>query len=606
MSYRTIAVVILGLTFFAPQPAAAADRARDLYTRALARERAVRDAEEPATVRQIRAVVAAYEAIVRRYPASGYCDNALWQAGNLALLAYQRFGDQADKATGVRLLTQLKAGYPSSSLVERVDETLASFENVTTERGTPEVARTPAPKGAPPPVPTSGEAVGKPNAAAPHASDLVAIRGITRTALPDGVRVSIEMDAELPFHQERLDNPRRVFFDLRGARPVQSLLDADLKFGGEPVPEIRLGRHPQNTTRVVMDMTGADRYSVFTLYNPYRLIVDFHREGATAPLPPLTPLPRPPVAAPRLSAPDPVVKSGAGPSVDVKRPPAPVKGPPEDGPSAKALEKAPLPSRAAAPPELSAPAIPSTNSTGQFSIARQLGLGVSRIVIDAGHGGHDPGARGSGLNEADLVLDVAQRLRKLLEAQPGVEVVMTRETDVFIPLEERTAIANRSGADLFLSIHANASRNARASGIETYFLNFASNPQAEAVAARENSGSGRSMHSLPDIVRAITLNNKIDESRDFAEMVQKSMVRRLSPKNTLLRDLGVKQAPFVVLIGAGMPSVLAEISFITHRQEGQLLKTPVYRQQIAEALMDAVVQYQKSLKAKNVIAAREE
>ena len=171
------------------------------------------------------------------------------------------------------------------------------------------------------------------------------------------------------------------------------------------------------------------------------------------------------------------------------------------------------------------------------------------------------------------MLDVALRLRDLLEKQPGIEVMLTRDTDVFIPLEERTAIANRKGADLFLSIHANASRNPKARGVETYFLNFASNPEAEAVAARENSASGRTMHSLPEIVRAIALNNKIDESRDFADMVQKSMVRRLATRNKLLRDLGVKQAPFVVLIGAGMPSVLAEISFVTNKQEGALLKT---------------------------------
>ena len=134
--------------------------------------------------------------------------------------------------------------------------------------------------------------------------------------------------------------------------------------------------------------------------------------------------------------------------------------------------------------KLAAPAVPATNSNGQFSLARQLGLGVSRVVIDAGHGGHDPGARGNGVNEAELTLDVALRLKKLLEKQPGVDVVMTRDHDVFIPLEERTAIANRENADLFLSIHANASRNTSARGIETYFLNFATNPEAEAVAGR--------------------------------------------------------------------------------------------------------------------------
>jgi len=256
----------------------------------------------------------------------------------------------------------------------------------------------------------------------------------------------------------------------------------------------------------------------------------------------------------------------------------------------------PLPSRPVTPATPIPPAGPAANSDGKFSLARQLGLGVSRIVIDAGHGGHDPGAQSTGINESEVTLDLALRLSRLLEKHPGMEVVMTRETDVFIPLEERTAIANRQGADLFLSIHANASRNSTARGIETYFLNFASTPEASAVAARENSASARAMHNLPDIVRAIALNNKIDESRDFADMVQRSMVRRLATRNKQVRDLGVKQAPFVVLIGAAMPSVLAEVSFVTNKQEGQLLKTGAYRQQIAEALFDAVVRYQQSLK----------
>ena len=226
------------------------------------------------------------------------------------------------------------------------------------------------------------------------------------------------------------------------------------------------------------------------------------------------------------------------------------------------------------------------------------------MVIDAGHGGHDPGAHGNGITEAELTLDVALRVQKLLQKQAGIEVVMTRDTDVFIPLEERTAIANREGADLFLSIHANASRNVQARGIETYFLNFAMNPEAEAVAARENATSGRAMHSLPDIVRSIALNNKINESRDLAATVQRSMAKRLGARNQALRDLGVKQAPFVVLIGAVMPSVLAEISFVTNRQDGALLKTQAYRQQIAQALFDAIINYQQGLKRMTVVAGK--
>jgi N-acetylmuramoyl-L-alanine amidase len=429
------------------------------------------------------------------------------------------------------------------------------------------------------------------------------VRGITRTSLPDGVRISIEADRELFFHQEQIENPRRLFFDLRGATTTAELRDKTMKYADDIVREIRLGRHPQSTTRIVMDTEGVESYSVFTLYNPYRVIVDFRRRGAPA-VPAITFIPPVPPAVSttgsakldtRPVAPSPSSTPAATPPPMTAAPPASIPSPP--------VNTGPPPSRDIA---LAAPAIPLANSNGAYSLARQLGLGVSRIVLDPGHGGHDPGVRGNGLNESELVLDVTLRLKKLLEKAPGIDVVLTRETDVFIPLEQRTAIANRQGADLFLSIHANASRNLKARGIETYFLNFAANPEAEAVAARENSASGQTMHRLPDIVRAITLNNKIDESRDFAETLQKTMVQSLSSRNRDLQDRGVKQAPFVVLIGAGMPSVLAEISFVSNKQEGQLLKTPAYRQQIAEALCDAVLKYQRSLKSKVTIAARED
>jgi N-acetylmuramoyl-L-alanine amidase len=247
---------------------------------------------------------------------------------------------------------------------------------------------------------------------------------------------------------------------------------------------------------------------------------------------------------------------------------------------------------------------PARNVAGGLSMARQLGLGVSRIVIDPGHGGHDPGAKGKGVTEAELVLDVALRLENLLQKVPGVDVILTRRTDDFIPLPERTAIANREGADLFLSIHANASSSTQAHGIETYFLNFANNQSEAAVAARENATSAQAMGALPDFVKAIALHNKLDESRDFATQVQRAMIERLRASNRTLRDLGVKQAPFVVLIGAVMPSVLAEVSFVTNPQEARLLKGNVYRQRIAEALFNAIRKYQTSLKGATSVASQ--
>jgi N-acetylmuramoyl-L-alanine amidase len=254
------------------------------------------------------------------------------------------------------------------------------------------------------------------------------------------------------------------------------------------------------------------------------------------------------------------------------------------------------------PAPLPSSPLPATATTGGLSIARQLGLGVSRIVIDPGHGGHDPGAKGKSVTEAELVLDIALRVEKLLEEVPGVDVILTRRTDDFVPLPERTAIANREGADLFLSIHANASPNAMAHGIETYFLNFATNTSAAAVAARENAASTLAMGEMPDIIKAIALNNKVDESRDFASHVQRAMLERLRASNKTLKDLGVKQAPFVVLIGATMPSVLAEISFVTNPQEARLLKGNAYRQKIAESLFNAIRKYQTSLKGTTAVA----
>ncbi len=634
MTLRYPAMVVMIACTIAPTVAASGgSSARTLYERAQEREQALRSADQnEATAAEFRSVIKAYDTVVRRFPGSGYSDNALWQAGNLAWLAYQRFGEAADRDLAVRLLSRLKKEYPSSSLRSGADEILRAANDSTASAPAAAVGVSSSRD----PEAAAEKAIGTSATAADVSQDAqpagpILIREIKRIAIPDGMRVSIEMDAETTFRAERLENPRRVFFDLKGTRPVPALLDATIKYSDEIVREIRLGRHPQSTTRVVFDMEGVDSYSVFTLYSPYRLVIDFKPQAAAragvATASTQKPIVTetmgqgtsgtrasrrqpPPATLPSVTLEKETLKDmSATPVVVPLMPPVPSLTLTPLSPSAAAkfrYEPIPHPPRLTAvkatparPTAVSMPTLappPPANLDGKFSLARQLGLGVARVVIDAGHGGHDPGAQGNGVNEAELTLDVATRLTKLLQKQPGVEVVMTRDTDVFVPLEERTAIANREGADLFLSIHANASRNPHAHGVETYFLNFASNPDAEAVAARENSASVRAMHSLPDIVKAIALNNKLDESRDFAEIVQHSMVRRLGTRNKQLRDLGVKQAPFVVLIGASMPSVLAEISFVTHKQEGVLLKSTAYRQQIAEALFDAVVKYQETLK----------
>jgi N-acetylmuramoyl-L-alanine amidase len=199
------------------------------------------------------------------------------------------------------------------------------------------------------------------------------------------------------------------------------------------------------------------------------------------------------------------------------------------------------------------------------------------------------------LEEKDVVLDVGLKLKKLLERNTGCEVVMTRSDDTFIPLEERTAIANEKDADLFISIHANASPDKSARGIETYYLNFTSSPDALEVAARENASSQEAVHQLQDLIKKIAMTEKIEESQDFARQVQREVYNHVTKASGAQRDRGIKKAPFVVLIGANMPSVLAEISFLTNPRDERLLKRPDYREKIADALYEGILGYLKTL-----------
>jgi N-acetylmuramoyl-L-alanine amidase len=235
-------------------------------------------------------------------------------------------------------------------------------------------------------------------------------------------------------------------------------------------------------------------------------------------------------------------------------------------------------------------------ASGDRSLIRALGLKIGKIVIDPGHGGHDTGTIGpNGLEEKDLVLDVGRRLGKMLETRLGAEVVYTRKDDTFIPLETRTAIANQQRADLFISIHANSSQDSDARGVETYYLNFTSSPDALEVAARENAVSEKSVFELQDLVKKIALKEKIEESREFAGDVQESLHSGLAAKNPGIRNRGVKKAPFIVLIGANMPSILAEISFVSNPGDERRLETGEYRQKIAESLYRGIANYANGL-----------
>lgn len=568
--------------------------AETAFADAGAKERAVREALAAASasrtlLKAVHTVVADYEAIARQFPGSGYSDDALWRAARLSEDGFRTFGDEADRVAALRLLQTLVARYPSSKLVAQVPGRLAGL-------GLPSSPIDASPESR---SPSGGETARREQARTRPNSKRVIVRGIRRLVLPDAVRVIIDLDGEAPFRDERLVNPARVFVDLSPTQALPGLVGQTLRFDDEGgvVRQIRVGRHPNDTTRVVLDADGVSSYSVYPLYSPYRLVIDCLRSAPSSLVtsaPATVPAAMPPAILPARQ----LAPRGGGPPLP--------RVEPTQGIRAAAVEPVAAASERATPVALLTPPVvigpPRRNLDGGFSMARQLGLGVSRIVIDPGHGGHDPGAKGTDGTEAELVLDVAQRLERLLTAVPGIDVVLTRRTDEYLSLPERTAIANREKADLFLSIHANASGNRQARGIETYFLDFTNSAGAAAVAARENAASGQTMAALPEAVRAIALNSKRDESRDFATLVQRALVRKLRASNRAVRDLGVKQAPFAVLIGASMPSVLAEVSFLTNSHEAKLLKGDVYRQRIAEALFDAVRRYQRSLKRADTVA----
>ena len=557
-------------------------------------------------------VVARFRRVVARYPQSAYCDDALLQVGHLSRAMAKKFSSPRLKDDAVEAYRDLVAEYPSS---RHGDDALFAVFEMAREDGDPkEVAE-------------AGRAYVQafPNSARAHEVKAHMKRS-ARESLPQppppglarvfnlrfwsgeaSTRVVIDVERKVQLRYDRIQDPDRLFIDLVGTRLHPNLTDRQFPVGDGLLEQIRIAQNKENVVRVVLDFKEVKDHQVLYLENPTRLVVDVQgtkRSALRAAIEPFDgdgppPLFSRPTARP---SPSPEPAARARPSESDSDDPPSGPNPPEPR-----VVEAPRPLLLASPaPAIAeiprsrmtptAPMPPETTRAGTYSLARQLGLGVRRIVIDAGHGGHDPGSIGpTGFQEKELVLDVALRLQKLVRSELGAETVMTRATDVFIPLEERTAVANAREGDLFLSIHANSSRGGKSRGIETYFLNFAADRHAEAVAARENAISSATFKDLQGLVKAITLNSKIDESREFARTVQDAMVAHLRPEHPEIDDRGVRTAPFYVLIGANMPSILAEISFISHPQEERLLKSPEHRQRIAESLLDGVKAYLQAL-----------
>jgi N-acetylmuramoyl-L-alanine amidase len=495
---------------------------------------------------------------------------------------------------------------------------------------------------------------GEDKSSEPRSGRLPRVTGIRHWSTPDYTRVAIDLESDVEFSSQRLDGPARIFFDLRDTKLASTLVGKSFDVDDGFLKKVRVAQFAPGRTRVVLEVDNLSDYDAFLLPNPYRLIIDIHgRNGhakqrraddageiASLPAEAATLSKTTPKSASTDSSDDTqasaTIVAGKKPTTTIvkKIVEADDDDPEPSAPPARAAKRTAVSAKRPVASDLDSEsdssdanvaAIPGgtggpkagvrilasrrsgsssaldireakPTAGGDRSLIRALGLKIGKIVIDPGHGGHDTGTIGpNGLEEKDLVLDVGRRLGKLLETRLGAEVVYTRKDDTFIPLETRTAIANQARADLFVSIHANSSHDPDARGVETYYLNFTSSPEALEVAARENAVSEKSIYELQDLVKKIALKEKIEESREFAGDVEQSLHTGLAAKSPGIRDRGVKKAPFIVLIGANMPSILAEVSFVSNPTDEHHLETSEYRQRIAESLYRGIANYVNGL-----------
>jgi N-acetylmuramoyl-L-alanine amidase len=435
---------------------------------------------------------------------------------------------------------------------------------------------------------------------AKNSSRIPTVKTINTVAAADSTRVTIALEDSVQYISGRIANPDRIYFDLHAARLSPELKREAVKVNGNLLSDVRVAQNVSGVVRIVLDVNGVKDYSVSLLSKPSRLVIDLYANPQVlrASKPPVS-VPNPETgvenstdaatSAKRSSEPSAETKSRSSGKTEVAAQPAVAKE--------KDLRTKSAKNASSKPDLIKPPTVPTTTHDGQSTLTRALGLKIGRIVIDAGHGGHDTGTIGpTGLMEKDLCLDVALRLGKLIQLKlPGADVVYTRPDDTFVPLEERTRIANEAKADLFISIHANSSHDAQARGIETYYLNLKGSAEAMEVAARENASSSDGIHDLEDIVKRIARTEKIDESKEFAQDVQDSLSKSVQKNAKLVKNRGVRKAPFVVLIGADMPSILTEISFLSNPADERMLKQPEHRQRVAEGIYQGVAGYLQSL-----------
>lgn len=460
-----------------------------------------------------------FRRLIRHFPQNRLADDAQFKIAQLM----EEAGD--NKQAYLEYL-RVTVNHPEGDMVDPSKERLDALERELID-GEPTAA--PAPK---PP-----KARKKPRAN----GSLALVTSIKHWSTPSYTRVVLSLERPVPYKavllrkNQKAGKPRRLYLDLRGA-DLSGKIRETVPIGDGLLRRARAAQFNADTVRVVLDIKNLASYKVFTLDNPFRIVVDCF-----------------------------------GQSKKVKL-------------AARQSKKARKVTRGRAkemPPKL--------------GLAAALGLGIKTVVIDPGHGGKDPGASWRGLKEKNLVLDIARRLKPKLEKALGCKVLLTRNSDRFLPLEARTAFANTHDADLFISLHINAAASHRLNGVETYFLNLASDEESMRVAARENATTKRSISDLQVILNDLMLNSKINESNRLARSLHKGMLTKLR-KSYKVRDLRVKQAPFYVLIGARMPAVLVELGFITNPTEHTRLSKKRYRERLADGIAQGIAKYAKQLK----------
>jgi N-acetylmuramoyl-L-alanine amidase len=570
-----------------------------------------------------------YQFLVHEYPTSKYCQDAVLR---VAKLQREQLGDSAlAKKTYEDFLKR----YPRSPRKREAQEALAELALLQDSDATNSVASssTAAPPAAEEaranaPVHSGGKSVSRSASA-----EIPRVRRIRAAANGDVTRVTIDLEDNVQYASGRIANPDRIFFDLHAARLTPEVTRGNIHYDGGLLTAVRVAQNHNGVVRVVLDVNGVKDYTASLTNNPTQLLIDLYGNSPAAPVRTTKEKKTQqavaedsnesatasdggtrtvPNAAAKISAEDAAfsperpaansrsaingaINAGASngsPAVNTSSTVARNSLP--SGKNAKSAKA----TATSAKPDLIRPAsAPLPTRDGQSTLTRALGLKIGRIVIDAGHGGHDTGTIGpTGLMEKDLCLDVALRLGKIIEQRlPGADVVYTRSDDTFVPLEERTNIANQAKADLFISIHANSSRDHAARGIETYYLNLKGSAEAMEVAARENATAQGGVHELQDLVMKIARTEKIDESKELAEDVQDSLAKRIQKTSKPVKNRGVRKAPFVVLIGADMPSILTEISFLSNPADEQLLKKPEQRQKVAEGLYQGMASYLESM-----------